>query len=171
MKEQIINICKKLENKEITSEQGYREIKEIFLQILQNATQLLKVATKKEIEIIEVQDNDIQKILLFYKQMIYKDALLGKAAKEKIKEKLREYSIDDLWTAIYAKSEDQWWIENNHKRGIAWFFESKKRIEKYIEEGMSILKNKPDKIKFGTDDKGQTLIKVNPFYKNVSTSI
>lgn len=168
MKEQIINICKKLENKEIVSEQGYKEIKEIFLQILQNATQLLKITTKKEIETIEVLDEDIQKILLFYKQMIYKDALLGKAAKEKIRERLREYSLDDLWTAIYAKYEDEWFREHNFKRGIAWFFESKKRIEKYIEEGMSILKNKPDKIKFGTDEKGQILIKVNPFYKNVS---
>lgn len=118
----------------------------------------------------EISEEDIEKIFISYKQLIHGSAILGAMSKQKIKDRLKDYSVDDIWAAMYAKSKDNWWTENNNKRGMTWFFENKKRIEKYIEEGYDKLKSEPEKIFFGKDEQGRSLYKLNPFVKKMQSN-
>jgi len=53
-------------------------------------------------------------------------------AKSKIKTRLREFSEDELLQAIDNFSGANWWMENNSKRGVQWFFHSEDRIEQFL---------------------------------------
>lgn len=77
-------------------------------------------------------DEKIEDIYLLYKNRINKRSRLIDKAKKKVKARLKEYSVDDLKSAINKFSQDDWWMKNNAHRGVAWFFHSEERIEQFL---------------------------------------
>ena len=75
---------------------------------------------------------EIESIFAHFKSKVHDGARLLDKAKSKIRVRLNNYSIDDLCLAIDHFSEDSWWMENNGRRGMAWFFNSDERIEQFL---------------------------------------
>ena len=73
-------------------------------------------------------------IYMSYLNKINKKSVLTDKGKENIKERLQEFSTEQLLQAIDNKSKDTWFRNHNRNRGITWFFGSKKRMNYYVEE-------------------------------------
>ena len=58
--------------------------------------------------------------------------MLTDAAKEKIKTRLKTFSLQNLLLAIENFSKAEWWMTNNGVRGMAWFFHTDDRIEQFL---------------------------------------
>lgn len=76
--------------------------------------------------------NSLDKIEYIYKQKINEGSLLTKAAKKKIRTRLKIFTENDLIKAINQFSKDSWWMSHNARRGIAWFFNSDDRIDQFM---------------------------------------
>lgn len=53
-------------------------------------------------------------------------------ARKKIKNRLNEFSFEEIKNAMYNFSQDDWWMKNNAIRGLTWFFAKYDRIEMLI---------------------------------------
>ena len=60
---------------------------------------------------------------------------LTKNAKQKITDRLREFKANDIRIAINNFSVSEWQMRNNGTRGLAWFFDSEDRIERFLNLG------------------------------------
>lgn len=69
-----------------------------------------------------------------YKEKINSKSLLTKLAEKKIASALKSFSEKDLLEMIAKKGGDDWFLKNNASRGISWFFSSKERLNRYLEE-------------------------------------
>lgn len=86
----------------------------------------------KEKESIKRKRKQIRTFSSHYKKKILKNARLTKKAKKKIALRLQEYPIDKLKKAINNFSDDDWNMDNNAHRGMAWFCNSEDRIEGFL---------------------------------------
>ena len=76
--------------------------------------------------------NDKEVIYIAYKEKINSLSRLTDEAKKKIQVRLKTYSEEDLLKAIDNFSKNNWWMEHNSKRGVAWFFHSEDRIDGFM---------------------------------------
>ena len=76
--------------------------------------------------------NNIDKVFIYYKEKINSGNRLTEGAKQKIKTRLKTFSLEELLEAINRFSKDKWWVDNNSHRGLAWFFKSDDRIEQFL---------------------------------------
>lgn len=53
-------------------------------------------------------------------------------APEKIRARLKTFSVEDLKRGIDNFAADAWWMEHNGTRGVAWFFHSDTRSEQFL---------------------------------------
>lgn len=53
-------------------------------------------------------------------------------APEKIRARLKRFTLDELKQGIDKFAADSWWMENNATRGVAWFFDSDRRSEQFL---------------------------------------
>lgn len=67
-----------------------------------------------------------------YSEKINQGSQLTPKAKEKIKQRLKSYKPEQLLQAITNFSKNEWWMEHNSSRGIAWFFNSDDRIDQFL---------------------------------------
>lgn len=74
----------------------------------------------------------IKDIYIYYTQKISSSSKLTEGAKQKIRLRLKVYTKDELKKAIDNFSKDSWWMDNNGKRGVEWFFHSDGRIEQLL---------------------------------------
>lgn len=75
---------------------------------------------------------DFEKIFSEFKSRIFENAKMENLEKEKILERLKKYSENELLQAILNFSKSDWWMKNNNFRGISWFFQSDERVEQFI---------------------------------------
>ena len=75
---------------------------------------------------------NINKVYETFKKKINKGSQLTSKAKEKIKIRLKVFSVEELLQAIENFSKDSWWMEHNSNRGVAWFFHTDERIDQLI---------------------------------------
>ena len=68
----------------------------------------------------------------YYEECILPGARLTEKARAKIKTRLKTYSVEELQQAMEKFAGDWWWMENNRRQGMAWFFDSDDRIEKFL---------------------------------------
>lgn len=80
----------------------------------------------------EEMKQTITEVYALYKVKINKRSRLITKAEQKIKARLKEYSVDQLKKAIEHFSADDWWMTNNAHRGVAWFFHSEDRVEQFL---------------------------------------
>lgn len=80
---------------------------------------------------LEVKEK-IQKIFEEYIKKILPGSRLTKNARDKIKSRLKEFSVEEILKGINNFSQDEWWMKNNARRGIAWFFHSDDRTEQFL---------------------------------------
>lgn len=73
----------------------------------------------------------VQEIFQEYISKILPGSRLTNKAKSKIKSRLNEFSIKEIFKGIDNFSKDSWWMDNNAFRGISWFFYSEDRIEQF----------------------------------------
>lgn len=76
-------------------------------------------------------DKSVYILSKFFQEKIKKTATLNDKAREKIRTRLKVFSVDDLRRAITNFSGDWWQMENNSHRPMSWFFHSDERIEGY----------------------------------------
>ena len=103
--EKNVNACINSEKTEITVEQ-------------RNATKQLRA------DILDLYD--------IYSANINSKSRLTASARKKITSRLKEYSYENLERAIMNFSRDTWWMSNNARRGVAWFFHSENRIDQFL---------------------------------------
>jgi len=72
----------------------------------------------------------IAALFAYYKDKIQPAARL--CPSEKITNRLKKFTLDELRTAIDHFAADTWWMENNANRGGEWFFHSDARIEQLL---------------------------------------
>jgi len=89
-----------------------------------------KIDEKKQIK-PETKKDEIQKIFDIYVEKILPGSRLTKNAKDKIRTRLNEFSLEEILQGVDNFSNDSWWMEHNAKRGITWFFYSEDRIEQF----------------------------------------
>ena len=77
-------------------------------------------------------NEEIQKIYGYYTRKIHNGSRLTEGSKLKIKTRLKLFSVEQLLEAIDRFSKNKWWMENNGKRGVAWFFHSDDRIDQFL---------------------------------------
>jgi len=75
---------------------------------------------------------DVQKIFEHYGKKINSKSKLTKSAIQKITTRLRTFSVEELTTAIDKFCKDDWWVEKNSRRGVAWFFNNDDRIDQFL---------------------------------------
>jgi hypothetical protein len=89
-------------------------------------------------------EGTIEKIYELYLQKIFpgfsevsedEKPRLTKKAKNKIRDRLREFKPNQISKAIRNFSDNDWQMRNNGTQGIAWFFDSEDRIEKFLNLG------------------------------------
>lgn len=99
-------------------------------------TELAKSLNPTTISLNVYRENNIESTVLniyaLYQEKINKNSKLLDKAKDKIKARLKVYSLEDLKKAIDNFSADGWWMKNNAHRGVAWFFHSDERIEQLM---------------------------------------
>jgi hypothetical protein len=66
----------------------------------------------------------------YYRSKIQPAARIN--APEKIRTRLKRFTVDELKAGIDHFAADHWWMENNATRGAAWFFDSDKRSEQFL---------------------------------------
>jgi hypothetical protein len=123
-----------LKNKELIEESVKKEIK---------TKEESNLETKKE------EAQNIQKIFEAYSEKILPGSRLTANAKNKISTRLKEFSLEEIMQGIENFSKDSWWMENNAKRGISWFFYSEDRTEQFKMLSPRHKEN-TDKLKFGS---------------------
>lgn len=74
----------------------------------------------------------LQNIYVRFQEKINAKSLLTDGSKEKIKTRLKTFNEEQLKVAIDNFSTDDWYMKNCGWRGIAWFFHSDDRIDKFI---------------------------------------
>jgi len=75
---------------------------------------------------------DVQNIFEHFGKIIKSTSRLTQSAKLKITTRLKTFSVEELKTAIDQFSKDEWWVENNSNRGVAWFFHNDDRIDQFL---------------------------------------
>ena len=76
--------------------------------------------------------SEIERIYSSYKSLINPNSRLTPASREKIRVRLKTYSVDELIKAMTNFSQDDWWMEHNASRGVAWFFHNDERIDQLL---------------------------------------
>jgi len=104
----------------------------------QNGQQVASPCTKaikhvkqepKSMHVVEA----VKRIAKHYRDRIAKKAKLTPGAAKKIKTRLGEFSEEELLAAIDRfVDKDPWWMANNGKRGMLWFFHSEDRIDQFL---------------------------------------
>lgn len=75
---------------------------------------------------------EIQSLYNSYKELVNKEARLTDKAVVKIKTRLKTFSLEDLISSLKKFSSNDWQMEHNAGRGIAWFFDSDDRIDSFL---------------------------------------
>ena len=78
----------------------------------------------------------IDQVIEHYKAKIQPDARTTTNAENKIKTRLKTFTVDDLKKSIDNFKGDNWQMEHNSKRGLTWLFASDSRIEHYLSIGI-----------------------------------
>lgn len=76
--------------------------------------------------------SEVIEIVSQYNEKIHKLAKLTPGARKKIQTRLKTYNKTELLKAIDNFSKDDWWMQNNGKRGMEWFFHSDDRMEQLV---------------------------------------
>ena len=97
---------------------------------IRNPSASAPLTHSKQTQGVKIQ-RETERIHDAYRKHIHTDAKLTEKASAKIAARLKTYSVEDLIRAIECFSKDWWWFENNGRQGMAWFFNSDDRIEKF----------------------------------------
>jgi hypothetical protein len=57
---------------------------------------------------------------------------LTRKGKDKVDDRLKRYTVEELIIAIFNFSTDEWNMKNNRHRGLAWFMNGDDRIEEFL---------------------------------------
>jgi len=80
------------------------------------------------------QGQDIRNIYMSYKTKINERSLLTLTGKKLVVAALKHFTPEQIIKIIETKAKDEWFMENNAKRGFSWFFNRINRLERYLEE-------------------------------------
>lgn len=120
----------------------WKENLEYIEKLKVSSVDILKVSTDDKVSTGDIKVSTVghkeetkdkkNKIYMSFKEKIFLNSRLTKKAKNKIANRLKEYSEKDLLKAIEGFSKNDWWMENNAGRGVAWFFHSEERIDQFL---------------------------------------
>lgn len=75
-------------------------------------------------------DSAERQVFDYYRERVQPAARL--CPTEKIKTRLKAFSVDELKQGIDHFAADPWWMDHNGSRGAAWFFHSDARSEQFL---------------------------------------
>lgn len=90
------------------------------------------IETTQIIQAIPDNKQQISDIYKLYSEKINSKSRLTNSAKKKIMTRLKEFSSEDLKRAIMNFSRASWWMKNNARRGVTWFFHTEDRIDQFL---------------------------------------
>ena len=105
---------------------------------LQDTTERIAKNLEQEKTKVHMSDKDhngtaeVAEIATHYGKLINSKSRLTDSAKKKIKTRLKSYTVPELKDAIGRFSVTEWWMEENSRRGLAWFFNSDDRIDQFL---------------------------------------
>lgn len=76
--------------------------------------------------------NSVSEVFEYYREKVQPNARLIDAARQKIKTRLKTFSVVQLKEGIDRFVAEPWRMENNAREGAAWFFHSDERSEKFL---------------------------------------
>ena len=79
------------------------------------------------------KEEDVLEIIHFYFDRINSHKITP-TLKTHVRNRLEDFSKEDLVWIINRKSEEKWWMDHNASRGATWFFERKPLLVKYLGE-------------------------------------
>lgn len=124
------NIRKEIEEIErMYDEQGNSRL----FDVINEETQESKNKKKKNKEKDEKIEKTVINIVAFYNERINFRSSLTKKAREKLKNRLTEFTEEQILEGIVNFSEDGWRMAHNKSQGIEWFFRSETQVNKWIE--------------------------------------
>lgn len=102
-----------------------------------NLKQMLASASKTKQRVanqaVNVNVNvNVESIYKAFKEKINKESRLTPLASEKINQRLKTFTLEEILKAINNFSADEWNMTNNAFRGIAWFFHTDDRIDGFM---------------------------------------
>lgn len=74
----------------------------------------------------------VERIFKVYCDKIHRKARLTKTGINKIKTRLKSFSLEELLDAIEKFSKNKWRMDNNSNNGVAWFFRSDEQIAIFL---------------------------------------
>jgi DNA-binding Lrp family transcriptional regulator len=74
--------------------------------------------------------SDERVVFDYYRERVQPSARL--CPTDKIRTRLKTFTVDELKRGIDHFADDAWWMENNGTRGAAWFFHSDARSEQFL---------------------------------------
>lgn len=76
--------------------------------------------------------SDIEKVFSSFKEKILPNTRLMDQGKDKIKTRLKKFSVEQLLEAIDKFSKNTWRMERNAHLGVAWFFKSDEQMQTFL---------------------------------------
>lgn len=89
-----------------------------------------KTTSKQKLETGAETTPAIRAVFAYYCERVQPGARL--CPTEKIRARLKRFSVDELKAGIDHFAADAWWMETNATRGAAWFFHSDERAEQFL---------------------------------------
>ena len=105
--------------------------KDLILNTIQQKTDSSYDAKHEKLDTNKNKKN-INNIYIRYKEKINSGSRLTESSRKKIISRLKTFSELELLKAIDNFAGDNWWMENNAHRGVAWFFNSDDRIDQFL---------------------------------------
>jgi len=82
---------------------------------------------------VEKMKKDTDTVVQSYIEKINSRSRITEGAIDKVRVRLNQYTVDELLDAIDRFSRSGWWMRNNSRRGLAWFFRSEDQIARFLE--------------------------------------
>lgn len=92
------------------------------------AKQVNNSATSKE----SISKEKKERLFSFFKNTLNQDVKLTEASEQKIEDRLKSFTLEDLKTAVQNFAAHDWYFENHGHRSPAWFFATDDRVQEFI---------------------------------------
>lgn len=118
---------------EINAEHAQREgVDAVSLFSSDGVRELTANAKKQKKEARQASNEVVDNVVEFYQDKIRKDVKATESARKAIEARLKNFTYEQIMTAIVYFSEDDWRMKNNSSFPMSWFFKNDEQIEKFL---------------------------------------
>jgi hypothetical protein len=131
----VINWAKYQESKEVGNSEDARGV---------NRDDPVEVEVEVEVEPKTFMSANVPVVAKYYQDKINPKAKSTTAAKKKISTRLETYTLQEIQVAIDTFTNDNWQMEHNAGRGMAWFFHTDDRVDGFLGKAAKAQPTRPE---------------------------